>query len=235
VKIGPIGHIGPIGPICPICPMLRRRVDFTRSARVKKENIMHKFLTALIIASLVAALAAGGTKMTTTWKDPNVGKLNFSKIVVTFLSKDDDLRRRVEGGLARRIPRSVPANTIVTDGELKDREAIKAHLVSNAVDGAIVVRLVDMKSDWVVSEGQQWYASLPGYWDSWDSNWLSVHTASYAYQEKLVIADIILYSVATAKPVWSGRLKSTNPKFLKNLLDDLVKEGSQELKKQKLI
>jgi len=196
---------------------------------------MHKFLTALIIASLVAAPAAGGTKMTTTWKDPNVGKLNFSKIVVTFLSKDDDLRRRVEGGLARRIPRSVPANTIVTDGELKDREAIKAHLVSNAVDGAIVVRLVDMKSDWVVSEGQQWYASLPGYWDSWDSNWLSVHTASYAYQEKLVIADIILYSVATAKPVWSGRLKSTNPKFLKNLLDDLVKEGSQELKKQKLI
>jgi len=196
---------------------------------------MHKFLRAILIASLVAAPAAGGTKLSTSWKDPNVGKLNFSKIVVTFLSKDDDLRRRVEGGLARRIPRSVAANTIVTDGELKDREAIKAHLVSNSVDGAIVVRLVDMKSDWVVSEGQQWYASLPSYWDSWDSNWLSVHTASYAYQEKIVIADIILYSVATAKPVWIGRLKSTNPKFLKNLLDDLVKEGSQELKKQKLI
>src|SRR5262245_48054387 len=188
---------------------------------------MHKFIRAILIASLVIAPAAGGTKLTTSWKDPNVGKLNFSK--------DDDLRRRVEGGLARRIPRSVAANTIVTDGELKDREAIKAHLVSNGVDGAIVVRLVDMKSDWVVSEGQQWYASLPSYWDSWDSNWLSVHTASYAYQEKVVIADIILYSVATAKPVWIGRLKSTNPKFLKNLLDDLVKEGSQELKKQKLI
>jgi hypothetical protein len=196
---------------------------------------MLRFLRAILIASLVTAPAAGSTKLTTTWKDPNVGKLNFSKIVVTFLSKDDDLRRRVEGGLARRIPRSVAANTIVADGELKDREAIKAHLVKNAVDGAIVVRLVDMKSDWVVSEGQQWYASLPSYWDSWDSNWLSVHTASYAYQEKIVIADIILYSVATAKPVWIGRLKSTNPKFLKNLLDDLVKEGSQELKKQKLI
>ena len=196
---------------------------------------MHKFLRAILIASLVTAPAAGGTKLTTSWKDPNIGKLNFSKIVVTFLSKDDDLRRRVEGGLARRIPRSVAANTIVTDGELKDRESIKAHLVSNGVDGAIVVRLVDNKSDWVVSEGQTWYASLPSYWDSWDSNWLSVHTASYAYREQIVIADIILYSVATAKPVWIGRLKSTNPKYLKNLLDDLVKEGSQELKKQKLI
>jgi len=196
---------------------------------------MHKFLRAILIASLVTATAAGGTKLTTSWKDPNVGKLNFSKIVVTFLSKDDDLRRRVEGGLARRIPRSVAANTIVTDGELKDRESIKAHLVSNGVDGAVVVRLVDNKSDWIVTEGQTWYASLPSYWDSWDSNWLSVHTASYAYREQIVIADIILYSVATAKPVWIGRLKSTNPKFLKNLLDDLVKEGAQELKKQKLI
>jgi len=196
---------------------------------------MHKFLRAILIASLVTTTAAGGTKLTTSWKDPNVGKLNFSKIVVTFLSKDDDLRRRVEGGLARRIPRSVAANTIVTDGELKDRESIKAHLVSNGVDGAVVVRLVDNKSDWIVTEGQTWYASLPSYWDSWDSNWLSVHTASYAYREQIVIADIILYSVATAKPVWIGRLKSTNPKFLKNLLDDLVKEGAQELKKQKLI
>jgi hypothetical protein len=55
------------------------------------------------------------------------------------------------------------------------------------------------------------------------------------YQEKIVTVDIILYSVATAKPVWAGRLKSTNPKFLKGLLDDLVKAGSEELKKQKLI
>src|SRR5262249_48615439 len=142
-------------PICPICPLIHGRVDFTDSARANErssrygkkrgENIMHKFLRAILIASLVTAPASGGTKLTTSWKDPNVGKLNFNKVVVTFLSKDDDLRRRVEGGLARRIPRSVAANTIVTDGELKDREAIKAHLVSNGADVAIVVRLLDTK------------------------------------------------------------------------------------------
>jgi len=56
---------------------------------------MHKFLRATLIASLLTAPVAGGTKLTTTWKDPNVGKLNFSKVVVTFLSEDDHLRRRV--------------------------------------------------------------------------------------------------------------------------------------------
>jgi hypothetical protein len=215
-------------------------VDFTHPARaealIQSEVIMYKTFGSILMAALLTApVTNASTKLTTTWRDPNVGKVNFSKIVVTFLSKDDDLRSRVEGGLARRIPRSVAANTIVSNEDLKDRETIKAHLQKNGVDGAIVVRLVDFKKDWVVSEGQTWYASLPSYWDSWDANWLPVHTASYAYQEKVVTADIILYSVATAKPVWTGRLKSTNPKFLKNLLDDLVKEGAEELKKQGLI
>lgn len=197
---------------------------------------MYQLLSAFLLAALLAHSAAGAdTKLTTTWKDPSVAKIDYSKVVVAFISSDADLRRRVEGGLARRIPRSVAANTIVPDGELKDREAVKARLLSNAVDAAIVVRLVDLKREMVISQGESWYVGLPTFWDTWDTNWMTVHTANYAYEEKIVTADIILYSVATAKPVWVGRLKSTNPKFLKNLLDDLVKAGSAELKKQKLI
>lgn len=197
---------------------------------------MYRLLSAFVLAALLSSAAPGfQTKLTTAWRDPSVTKLSFSKVVVAFISSDADLRRRVEGGLARRIPRSVAANTIVTDDEIKDREAVKARLVSNAVDAAIVVRLVDFKREMIVSQGESWYVGLPTFWDTWDTNWMTIHTANYAYEEKIVTAEIILYSVATAKPIWGGRLKSTNPKFLKGLLDDLVKAGSAELKKQKLI
>ena len=197
---------------------------------------MSKILSALLLLVLLVAPAArADANLTTTWRDPSVTTLNFSKIVVAFISSDADLRRRVEGGLARRIPRSVAANTIVSDGELKDREAVKAKLLANAIDAAIVVRLVDLKRDTVVSQGESWYVGVPTFWDTWDTNWMTVNTASYAYENKVVTADIILYSVATAKPIWAGRLKATNPKFLKGLLDDLVKAGSKELRKQKLI
>jgi hypothetical protein len=204
---------------------------------IRLNKDMYQLLSSILLAAIVASSATTGasTKITTTWKDPDAGKPNFSKIVVAFLSSDADLRRRVEGGLQRRIPRSVAANTIVTDEDLKDREAVKARLVSNGVDGAIVVRLVDLKNDWIVSQGGTFHGAMPGFWDTWDANWLGVNTTGYAYQEKIVTADIFLYSVATAKPLWIGRLKSTDPKFLKGLLDDLVKEGSEELKKQKLI
>ena len=133
------------------------------------------------LASLVVAPAVGAdTKLTTTWRDPQVSSVNFSKIVVAFISKDADLRRRVEGGLARRIPRSVVANTLVTDDELKDREAVKARLLSNGIDGAIVVRLVDMKRETIVSQGDSWTVGLPSFWDTWDANWITINTASYA-------------------------------------------------------
>jgi hypothetical protein len=198
---------------------------------------MYRSLSSVLLATFIVASVPGASpKLTTTWKDPNVGKVNFSKIVIAFLTNDDDLRKRIEGGLARRIQRSVAANTIVADEDLKDRAAVKAHLEKHGIDGAIVVRLVDLKKDWVVSQGETWYAGLPGYWDTWDPGWLQVNTATYAFQDRVVTADIIVYSVATAKPVWAGRLRSTNPKdYIKGVLDQLVKEGAEELKKQKLI
>ncbi|HYV07596.1 MAG TPA: hypothetical protein VFB82_23585 [Blastocatellia bacterium] len=80
---------------------------------------MYKRLSAVLLMSLLVLLAASAvdadSKLTTSWRDPSVTRVNFTKIVVAFTSKDTDLRRRVEGGLARRIPRSVAANTIVTD------------------------------------------------------------------------------------------------------------------------
>jgi len=197
---------------------------------------MCRFLRAFLLGSLlVAPVAYAGTKLTTTWRDSQVATANFNKIVVAFISQDADLRHRVEGGLARRISRSVAAHTLVPDDEIKDREAIKTRLLSHGVDGAIVVRLVDMKRETFVSMGDSWAIGLPLYWDTWDSNWINVRTASYSYEEKMVTADIILYSVTTAKPIWAGRMKAANPKSLKDLLDNLVKAGAAELKKQKLI
>lgn len=199
---------------------------------------MYRFWRAFLLASLLVAPAViAGTKLTTTWRDPQVATVNFSKIVVAFISQDADLRHRVEDGLARRMLRAVAAHTLVSDDEIKDREAVKTRLLSNGVDGAIVVRLVDLKRETVVSMGDSWAAGLPLYWDTWDINWIRVSTASYAYEDKMATADIILYSVAKAKPIWVGRLKAetTKPKSLKSFLDDLVKAGAAEIKKQKLI
>ena len=189
----------------------------------------------LLAFFVYTAAAVSDTKVVTTWKATDVGTVNFNKIVVAFLNQDTDLRHRVEDGLARRIRRSVAAHTFVPDSELRDVEAVKARLSSNQVDGAIVVRLAEVAKDVTISPGGVTYTPYPMFWDMWGTGWGVVSTPTLAFEEKVVTAEIIVYSVATAKPIWAGRLKATNPKSLRVLLDDLVKSGSAELRKQKLI
>lgn len=188
----------------------------------------------LMASPLYSAPFVWGTKLVTTWKDPQVTALSFNKIAVAFLGSDADLRTRVEDGLARRIKRSVAAHTFVPDSELRDREAVKNRLSSNGVDGALVVRLLDIDKDLTLTQGPTMYMGYPMFWDAWDSFWYS-STPLYAIEKKVVTVEIILYSVTTAKPIWAGQMKSTNEKSLRVLLDNLVKSGAEELRKQKLI
>ena len=191
----------------------------------------------LVVLLVVPMTGATDTKLTTTWRDPSVTTTNFSKIVIAFITDDADLRRRVEDGLVRRTQRSVAAYTLVPDAEKQDTETLKADLVKNGVDAAIVVRLVDLEKEMQLLTADTWNVGLPTFWDMWGT-WgtaMTISTATYARERKVATVDIILYSVATAKPIWAGRLKETNPKSLRVLLDDLVKAGSEELRKQKLL
>ncbi len=69
----------------------------------------------------------------------------------------------------------------------------------------------------MISTGESWNVGLPTFWDMWGT-WgtvMTISTATYMKENKIITADIILYSVATGKPIWAGRLKETNPKSLR--------------------
>jgi len=195
---------------------------------------MHKVFASLLILALFAgSTAEAGVKVVTTWRDSRATAPNFSKIVIAFPTNDTSLRERVESGLARRIPRSVAAHTFVPDSELGDREAIKKRLTDNQVDGVILLRLLDVKEESLVSFGDTAYV-YPAVWDVWGLP-MAVSTDTYSTTLKTILADIAIFSASTGKAIWVGRMKSTDPKHLRELLDDLVKASASELKKQKLI
>jgi hypothetical protein len=194
-------------------------------------------LAPLAVAVLLAASAAlaSDTKLTTTYRDPSAGAVTFKKIVVAFISSDADLRRRVEDGLSRRVRNAVAARTIVPDADLRDRDAVRARLESDGVDAAIVVRLAGVDRDVTVGADRLSVVAVPSLWDTWGGSWALTEMPGYAAMTTVVSAEIHLYDVATGKLVWSARMTSTDPKSLRVLLDELVKEGASELKKQRLI
>ena len=199
---------------------------------------MYKFAIRILFLTLLATIVTGAvdTKFSTTFRDQSVTAPNFQKVVVTYITNDADLRHRVEDGLVRRTKRCVAAHSLIPD-EMRDREALRAHLEKNGVDAAIAVRLLDYQKEKVVISGESFNVAFPSYYDYWGS-WGTVMTVSMGgliREDRLVIAEISLYSVASGKAIWVGQLKDSNPKSLRVLLDDLVKAGSEELKKQKLL
>lgn len=197
-----------------------------------------RMLSRLVVLSTIfggLVVSASSAKLVTTWRDPEAGKVGFAKVVVALVSPDADLRRRVEGGLARRIRGAVAANTLIPDGEIQNREAVVARLKSSGVDGVIVLRHADVASDVSITPGRSVIVSYASFDGFWNDSWAVVSTPSYASMTKVVTAEIVVYAVATEKPVWAGRLTAENPKSLRVLLDELVKAGAAELREQKLV
>jgi hypothetical protein len=105
--------------------------------------------------------------------------------------------------------------------------------MSNGFDGLLLLRLIDKEEETVVSLGESAYV-YPTLWEV-SGVPLTVSTASFAATLRTYTADLAVFSVDTGRAIWVGRMKAEDPKHLRELLDDLVKAGHSELKKQKLV
>jgi hypothetical protein len=189
-----------------------------------------------VLAALAAQVAfAGDSKIVTTYRDPASQNVAFQKIVVAVISSDADLRRRAEGGIARRIRNATAASTLIPDGEIKDAAATRAKISSAGFDGALLVRPLPIQTEETLGESEQVSVYRPAFSNYWDGMWVTVYQPGYMNIEKIVTVEVVAYSLAEGKLIWAARMESTGPKSLRTFLDDFVKAGAAELKKQKLI
>jgi hypothetical protein len=154
---------------------------------------------------------------------------------VIVVSPDADLRRRAEGGLARRLRDAVAATALVPDVDISDREAVRTALLSSGADGVMLVRPVGVDERVNMEESEQFFVEYPSMWNYWDSQMLVFAMPGPVSVERVVTVEIAIYSIADERIVWAGRVKATNPRSLRVLLDEIVEKGSKELKRQGLI
>jgi len=200
---------------------------------------MRHVLSALVL-SLIAQISAGpamalDSKIVTTAKNASAKPAPFTKIMVIVASPDADLRRRAEGGLARRIRNAVAATAAIPDVNLDDREAVKSAIRAAGADGVLLLRPLPTSESVNMEATEQYVVAYPSLWDYWDTNWLVVTRPGAVTIEKIVTVEIAIFSVASEQVMWAGRMTATNPTSLRVFLDDMVDKGSKELRKQKLI
>lgn len=172
---------------------------------------------------LLNACAGGGTNMVNSWKEPSAGALEFKKVAVFFLHKDQTVRGIGEEELVRQVKRTaaVPSIALFQQLDRKDIELIVDQLKRRGFDGAILMRIADVDEKITVSPGIR-----PAYYVTFSSYYSYVVPTLEYYsglppkesKDRKVKVETVLYSLLQDKMLWIGISESSNPETIRDLV-----------------
>ena len=191
---------------------------------------LHRY-TLLLFVAVLAALVAGcaSTQITSVWKDPDLGRVPFRKVLVVFQHADPAIRRVLEDEMARDIPNAVPANSLFSDAEVSDIARVKARVRSDGFDSAVIMRVVSVDREVSYRPGRLYgvppfYGDFYGYWGY---GWRAVYDPGYLRSDRIVTIATNVYSVADDKLVWASQSETFNPQSLRGAIAEVVKVTSR--------
>jgi hypothetical protein len=196
-----------------------------------------------VLAAVAAAatFACSSTTFQTTWRAPDARPLQLAgkKVVAVFLSKNPALRRRAEDAMAREITargaEGVPAYTILSDEEVRDKEAAKAKLSSRGFNGAVVMRVVGSETQYSIEPAfwarPYYHRFWGGYW-GW--GWGTVWAPGYLEADRIVSVETLVYSLDQDLLVWAGVSRTIDPQQVESFVAELAKAVTKEMTREGL-
>jgi hypothetical protein len=188
-------------------------------------------------AIVLAGAGCGSTTFQTTWRAPNARALQVSgrKVVGLFVGKNPTVRRSAEDAMAREITArgamGVPAYTVLSDEEVKDRDGAQHKLADLGFSGVVVMRIVGHETQYRYEPGY-WY-SYPHYrrfWGGyWAWGWGRVYDPGYLTADRIVSVETLVYSFEQDELVWAGISRTTNPDHIDAFISELADAVSREL------
>ncbi len=196
----------------------------------------------LAAAVALATFACATTTFQSTWRSPDARPLKLSgrKVVGVFVSKNEPLRRRAEDAMAREISargaQGVPAYTILTEEEVRNRDAAKAKLEQLGFSGAVVMRVVGTQTQ-ITYEPAYW--SRPYYrhfWGGyWGWGWGAVWEPGYLVADKIVSVETLVYSLEQDQLVWAGVSRTVDPTQIDPFIAELATAVTKQMAKDGLL
>src|SRR5689334_23242288 len=97
---------------------------------------------ALVLGSLLSAVACSTTQFKSTWKDPTVSQVDFrgKRVGAFVITNSEPLRRSAEDALARALGthgvQAIPGYQLIPDEGTQNKESLRNKLVALGVEGA---------------------------------------------------------------------------------------------------
>ena len=192
----------------------------------------------LVLALLGLAACSAPTKLEKSWKEPAVGSLKFSKVLVVAISPDAEMRRAAEDAIKANV-KSVPTiasyEVVMNKDTLKDRTKMASIIEDSGADGIIMLRPVTDAKE-VPSETGEVPPPYTGMWGYYTRPYgMSAMYMDAGMGEGVVGIETNIYDVKSENLVWSGFTKTKNPKDLTDLINQVAAAVKAKLQQQQLI
>jgi hypothetical protein len=189
-------------------------------------------LILLAFAALLAALAGGcaSTEIVSSWRDPDLARVPFRKVLVVFQNSDPQLRRAMELRMAGEIQGAVPSHVIFSDEEVRDLDKVKARVREQGFDSSVIMRIVSVDRELSYHPGGPYLVPsfYHGFYHYWGYGWGMAYDPGYYRTDRILTIATNVYSVADDKLVYASQSQTFNPASLRDAVGEVVRVTSKE-------
>jgi hypothetical protein len=193
-----------------------------------------------VFGLVVGASALAKTKFSSVWKSPEAAtaRLAGQKVAALIIDSDESLRVAGEEALARELTergmQGVPSYRFVPKEELKSADQARGWYEKAGVQAVVALRVVSdekklqyQPSTWTSG----YYSSLWGYYGY---GWGVVYDPGYKRIDRYVSLETLIFSVPKNALLWAGLSETENPQEPARVIEEVVREAVNEMRKQGL-
>lgn len=218
-----------------------------------KLNMINRF-TLLLLVSVMLTGCYSATKITGSWKNPEVEAKKMEKVLVLGLTENTLVREAFESAMTERFNndgiRAVPSITEIGNAQIPDtgdKYKIAEKLKSKGYDGVLVLALLDVNTEErYVSTGGAGYnpymygaGGRYGYYGSFNAYYYNmapvVYESGYYTETKQYILESNLYDLEDGALTWSAQTKTTDPSSKERFASDYAYAVYTKIKSDKAI
>lgn len=184
---------------------------------------------------------AADTRFVSTWRNPVAGPVGKSgqKVAAFVIAAEESMRLGPEESLAslmrERGVDCVAGYTVLPNELARDQAKAREFLARAGITGAIIMRVLgeeeqkQAKVTWVSGP------AYPSFWNYWGYSWHAVYVPGNVDTDKAYSVETLVFSIEKDELVWGGISETTNPKNIREFLEDLVKAAGKEMKNAGLL
>ena len=203
------------------------------------------FVLLVVAASLLAGCST--SQITGSWSDPGLTSDGFQHILIIGIANSDMVKRTYEDMMVARFKekgiQASPSYRFMPANEKVEREVILSYIQKNNVDGVMVTKMIDKRTETVVTPAQttvrsgNYYGGGYGggynsYYPHYSASYDVTHSPSTIQSYDVLTIESTLYKIQDEKeqPAWSAQ-SETAPggnlnEDLSELADKLIKDMS---------